>query len=210
MPAALDLTGQRYGRLIAIKRVTTRRTVTEPRIKWLFRCDCGREVERTVLCVRAGDTSSCGCLRNDSPAIKAAHVNKRLQYGESSFRGLYKNYRNRAAAAGLEFSLTIDDFRLLTSQSCHYCGEAPFQAFISNHQSHGEYIYIGVDRLDNESGYRLNNVVSCCIHCNRAKGKLSSTQFLTLIQKISKHSGLLTFVPTLSEQFAITDKYFRR
>lgn len=57
--AALDISGQRYGRLVALSRVqsTTRKT------KWLFACDCGNEVVRELEPVRRGDTRSCGCLR---------------------------------------------------------------------------------------------------------------------------------------------------
>lgn len=61
MNLPLDITGQRYGRLIAIQRVPNhgRRTA------WLFQCDCGARVELQLENVRAGITSSCGCLRID-------------------------------------------------------------------------------------------------------------------------------------------------
>lgn len=58
MIAPLDISGTRYGRLVAISRAPNdgRRT------QWLFRCDCGAEVIRKLEPVRGGITRSCGCL----------------------------------------------------------------------------------------------------------------------------------------------------
>jgi len=57
----LDLTGGRYGRLVAISEVDqvgyTRR--------WLCRCDCGNEKVIAQSQLRAGKTTSCGCYNRD-------------------------------------------------------------------------------------------------------------------------------------------------
>lgn len=55
----VDMTGQRYGRLVAICRTTLTSTSGW---RWLFRCDCGREHESLGSHVRYGRTKSCGCL----------------------------------------------------------------------------------------------------------------------------------------------------
>lgn len=57
----LDIVGQRYGRLIALKRLENkgRRTV------WLFTCDCGKNCVIDLDPVRGGKTKSCGCLKVD-------------------------------------------------------------------------------------------------------------------------------------------------
>lgn len=54
-----DMTGQRYGRLVAIEPTDKRRNRI---VIWRFRCDCGKIVERVGSDVRRGDTQSCGCL----------------------------------------------------------------------------------------------------------------------------------------------------
>jgi len=61
MPAAIDITGKRFGRLVAKKCVGSN---GRSRV-WLFNCDCGREHTTTATLVLAGSTSSCGCLRLD-------------------------------------------------------------------------------------------------------------------------------------------------
>lgn len=58
-PMFKDMTGQRYGRLVAIEPTDKRRNGI---VIWRFRCDCGKIVERVGSDVRRGDTQSCGCL----------------------------------------------------------------------------------------------------------------------------------------------------
>jgi len=56
----LDITGKRFGRLIAVKPVTgVGKTV------WLCKCDCGNEKEILVSYLTSGDTKSCGCLKEE-------------------------------------------------------------------------------------------------------------------------------------------------
>lgn len=57
-PVAINLTGQRFGRLLVIKRAPNRHNHTY----WLCTCDCG--VERIVAgpSLGKGNTRSCGCL----------------------------------------------------------------------------------------------------------------------------------------------------
>lgn len=47
-----NLTGERFGHLIAIKHVDGR--------KWLFKCDCGRETVAFAFHVKSGKTQTCG------------------------------------------------------------------------------------------------------------------------------------------------------
>lgn len=54
--------GQRYGRLVAIKRVGANK---HHQVIWRFRCNCGRWHLTTATNVRRGRTRSCGCLRKE-------------------------------------------------------------------------------------------------------------------------------------------------
>ena len=60
--ARRDITGQRFGRLTALRRVPAPEG-TAPNDYWLCRCDCG--TERVVLASNLirGHTKSCGCLK---------------------------------------------------------------------------------------------------------------------------------------------------
>lgn len=58
MPAVQDLTGQRFGRLVALTKVRSRGKKTF----WLWRCDCGTEKECQTSHVKGLKIRSCGCM----------------------------------------------------------------------------------------------------------------------------------------------------
>lgn len=59
MPRRLDLTNQRYGRLVARTYAGNQR--------WNCSCDCGNSITVITDHLRNGNTKSCGCLRKDFP-----------------------------------------------------------------------------------------------------------------------------------------------
>jgi hypothetical protein len=62
MGQSIDITGQRFGRLVAL-RLTARGSQSRSRSqRWAFKCDCGNEVELRKRNVMYGGTLSCGCL----------------------------------------------------------------------------------------------------------------------------------------------------
>lgn len=58
--AIVDLTGQRFGRLV-VMHMTQKRYGGS--VVWHCVCDCGREVDAPARFLRNGRTKSCGCLR---------------------------------------------------------------------------------------------------------------------------------------------------
>lgn len=69
MPAFVDLTGQRFGRLTVVDRYGTQCG----HVLWRCVCDCGKEVFAIAGDLKQGKTKSCGCLRNEQNA-KWAHA----------------------------------------------------------------------------------------------------------------------------------------
>lgn len=59
MPAPKDITGQRFGRLVARER--------RPDSSWLCLCDCGEERVVKTGKLTTGHTGSCGCSRRRFP-----------------------------------------------------------------------------------------------------------------------------------------------
>jgi hypothetical protein len=57
----LDLTGQRFGRLLVGERAPDRHG--HHRVAWHCLCDCGAEAVVTTTALRSGNTRSCGCGR---------------------------------------------------------------------------------------------------------------------------------------------------
>ena len=84
--------------------------------------------------------------------------------------------RQNAKVRGIEWALTREEVRVLTKQNCHYCGVEPRQVS-HNPRLNGDYIYTGIDRVDNDRRYESGNVVPCCGDCNFAKRKKTVEQF---------------------------------
>lgn len=62
MPKKLDLTGQRFGRLIALKEGPRNKN---NRTTWVCKCDCGKEKTILTTQLTRGTTQSCGCLQKE-------------------------------------------------------------------------------------------------------------------------------------------------
>lgn len=69
-----DLTGQRFGRLVAVCRVIINR-----RTMWLCVCDCGKKNHIRADSLTSGVAKSCGCFKRDSAANRMATFNIRYR-----------------------------------------------------------------------------------------------------------------------------------
>lgn len=188
MPAKIDLKGQTFGRLTVIEEGG--RTPAKM-VVWRCECSCGATIAVRASDLRTGHTRSCGCLQIE--AIKKTGLGNigrpstnRKPPGESALNELIGNYRHNAFRRGVEWALSKDEAHELFQSICDYCGRPPQQTFKTN--SYSEYLYNGIDRLDNYRGYTRDNVVACCWMCNRAKRETSETEFRQWIRDIVKHN----------------------
>jgi len=172
-----DLREMRFGRLIAIEPTPLRK---DSKVVWKCQCDCGKECFVVARALTIGNTKSCGCLKRE---LLQAGLTK-LEYGIANFNQLFGNYKRQAMKRGLSFNLTREEFYELTQKDCYYCGISPYQVQKRTDILWGDFIYNGVDRLNNTLGYEIDNVVPCCGKCNRAKMSLNEDEFLDLIKSI--------------------------
>ena len=89
-----------------------------------------------------------------------------------------KQYHNGAIKRGLEYRLTPEEFVTLVEKPCHYC----------NYFKEGEAN--GIDRVNNDKGYFMENVVPCCEICNNMKYVYPLDLFLTICSIISSSSRI--------------------
>ena len=61
MGKKIDLTGQRFGRLVVVREGEPRRYKNVSRTRWECKCDCGRQRLVDSQSLRQGLTKSCGC-----------------------------------------------------------------------------------------------------------------------------------------------------
>ena len=112
----------------------------------------------------------------------------------------FRNYLFRNAIKGAEtrhheFKLTYDEFINIIKQSCYYCGEPPRPASEDLIKKRGNtkeptFYYNGIDRIDPEKEYSVDNCVPCCPKCNYMKHTLKQEDFYKQILKIYNHLGL--------------------
>lgn len=67
MPKALDLTGNRYGRLLVL---TPASKTKEGKTRWLCICDCGTQAVVRSETMRNGTARSCGCYRSERTSAR--------------------------------------------------------------------------------------------------------------------------------------------
>jgi len=85
-------------------------------------------------------------------------------------KGKYASYKSSAKVRGYKFELTFNEFKSFWRQPCHYCGQS--------------IDTIGLDRVNNNMSYHVNNVVPCCTQCNQAKMDYTESEFFARIKRI--------------------------
>lgn len=189
MTRAVDITGKRFGRLVAIS--------FEPAKNgsyglWLFRCDCGKEKRLRTGNVLGGRTVSCGCV----------HKEKHRRYGEATMNSCYANHRGRGKVKGIGF-LPKDVWEAVVKMPCTYCGGIDTKNITARRKSarykipekdlHLWEIQInGVDRVDSSLGYTAENCVPCCKVCNIMKNSMSESAFVEHVRRIGENFRIKT------------------
>lgn len=135
----LDLTGQRFGRLVALAATDGRRHAN---IIWECACDCGATKKVASPDLRLGKARSCGCLRSEVTARRnrdnprprivrspcATEDCERIAWANTLCRSHYmkdwyrKNPRpQRASQMKLKYGLTQEAFDILAGQQGGMC-----------------------------------------------------------------------------------------
>lgn len=198
-----NIIGQKFNRLTAIEFSYKK---GHGLYFWLFKCDCGIEKIINKYDVENNITKSCGCYKSETMKIKMfgnkyglnSHANKgkyRTAPEEAGFNLLLKVYNDGAKKRNLEFLLTIEEFKKLTKENCHYCNCEPKTISrvrgksTKDAKDRGQYIFNGIDRVNNSNGYLLENCVTCCKLCNQMKLDMSYEDFMQHIKNINNFRG---------------------
>lgn len=179
--------GERFGKLLIVNY-----TFSENRAdgrgsfaRCVCICDCGNSTISRVNNLVNGTKKSCGCLQKQVPQKQP-----KFPPTIGGLRRTYRGYKFGAEQRNKVFDLTLEQFKVLTQQNCTYCGQLP-DTLMTTGSKFSEYVYNGIDRVDNNIGYILSNCVTCCEYCNKAKGTKTHSQFilwldnLVLFRKVS-------------------------
>lgn len=145
----LDLSGQKFGRLTAIKWVSTSK---QGNSEWLCRCDCGNEIVVNSQRLKAGKTKSCGCLNSE---IVTQRNKKRTRYNARNNR-LYRIYYGMKSRCYNTKEYHYPDWG---GRGIRICDEwlNSFDAFQSWALKNGYRNDLSIDRIDNDGNYEPNN-----------------------------------------------------
>lgn len=169
----IDIKNKKFNRLLAIEYYG--------KSIWKCQCDCGKVAYLRSYNIIHGRVKSCGCLLRET----ARELNKK-KWGESALTHIYLTYKKSAENRGYSFSLSKDDMKSIIDKPCYYCGALPSNEKKSRFNN-GSYYYNGIDRVNNNLGYELENVVPCCWICNERKKSLSMKEFLSWVSKVYLH-----------------------
>lgn len=169
----IDLTNKKFGRLTVLCRAPNRGKQTY----WLCKCECGNEKEIQGNSLKDGKVRSCGCYHSECCSNQ-----HKIEYGLASKKQIFNAYKQHAKKRNILFELTFDEFINLCEKNCYYCDSEPSN--IQKGNGNGSFKYNGIDRVDNTKGYTLDNVVSCCEICNKAKRDLSCEEFFDWAKRL--------------------------
>jgi len=153
MPNALDIAGERYGRLTGIEPRPPRRK----RTYWLFRCDCGTEKEIELGHVRKGRVVSCGCylaeeLKSDAHrerCIRAAKLPRTHGMANTKVHAVWKAMHERCR------NPNAHDYRWYGAKGVTVCER--WRSFENFYADMGEPNGLTLDRIDPAGNYEPSN-----------------------------------------------------
>ena len=93
---------------------------------------------------------------------------------------LIREYKHSAKQRNITYSLSDNLLLQLVKDPCNYCNSEPFKP----HREDNNFLYNGLDRINNNIGYLESNVVPCCFICNKMKGVLNEGKFMEHLNKI--------------------------
>lgn len=182
--------GKKFNRLTVLEVI--------PKGKYYYyncSCECGGQTTAPSFSIIKGKQVSCGCyFKEEVPKKLKGHIGaNRKSNGEPSFKYLLSTYKRNARNREIEFQLTYEQVKMLTKQHCYFCGIGPlrpvkYHTTKRNENYPNHYLHNGIDRLDNNKGYIVENCVACCRTCNVAKASQTFEEFLSWIERVYKYN----------------------
>jgi len=157
MAKLMDISGQRFNLLVAVRRVGVDKF---KRSQWLFTCDCGKEHVTDPTPVKRGVTRSCGCLK-DKLSTERAMKNLQnmhaslLKHGEARARSVeyatWKTMRQRC------MNPRCQDYQAYGGRGIYVCERwNSFESFIEDMGRRPSSSH-SIDRIDNDGPYSPDN-----------------------------------------------------
>jgi len=104
--------------------------------------------------------------------IRRARCKYDLQYR-------WSNFKSQSRRRQIRVTITLMDYFAIILKPCEYCGDRHYSSSLN-----------GVDRVDSNGSYSIENSVPCCKTCNFMKGSMKKWEFLAQVNAIRDHVKL--------------------
>ncbi|MBR4711103.1 MAG: hypothetical protein IKP10_03655 [Clostridia bacterium] len=142
----MDLTGQRFGRLVVIARMAQNNASNK--VVWLCQCDCGRQTIVIGSLLHKGRTKSCGCLTREKT------IERSTKHGFCNTRP-YVIWRNMIDRCEKANNPDWGDYGGRGIKVCSAWHDP--KAFCEWALANGYADDLTLDRIDNNAGYSPEN-----------------------------------------------------
>lgn len=163
---AIDLVGQRFGRLVVQSRAPNHKRIDRP--TWECRCDCGKSVILPGGYLRSGRHKSCGCFRRD----RAGQLYKKHGKSKTPEYCMFYDARKRALAVGLPFSIEPSD--IVIPKLCPVLGIPLLTSGSRDNRP-------SLDRVIPSRGYVPDNIHVISFRANRIKSDASVNELRAVL-----------------------------
>lgn len=145
MSKLIDLTGQRFGRLVVVERAESKNKNSS----WLCKCDCGKQTVVSAPNLKSGATRSCGC------GLQEATIERSTKHG-GRYTKLYAVWIAMKDRCNNSNNKQFDDYG---GRGIRVCKEwiDDFSAFQKWALANGYKGGLTIDRKDNDKGYAPDN-----------------------------------------------------
>jgi hypothetical protein len=104
-----------------------------------------------------------------------------------NFERLYLNFKKQARRRKIHCDLSLEDYIIIVKQNCYYCNVRPTSKDVTTCTYKNKVKFNGVDRVDSNVGYLVENCVPCCYDCNIMKHTKSGDYFIKHCERVTKY-----------------------
>lgn len=183
-----DLSGKRFGKLIAIEVVRSERN----RKVWKCKCDCGQYIDVASTTLKTGK-KTCGCSPNSNVQLDNPNWRGYKDMPATVWTGIVRG----AEARNIEVKISIEyAWQIWEKQDgrCSYTG-VKLQFPSRNKETRNSQYNASLDRIDSSKGYIEGNVQWVRSEINIMKSVYSDDFFLKICRETVRYrsEGVIKF-----------------
>lgn len=184
---AIDITGQRFGRLTARGPVSRKIYPSgKSHLQWLCACDCGGSATAQASRLRNGHTRSCGCLDREKTAERA--VIRNTTHNES-YSDEYRTWAGMLSRCQTKVGRVYQDYGARNIRVCERWASS-FENFLADVGRRPSPKH-SIDRFpDNDGNYEPGNV-----RWATREQQMRNTRNTLIVSAFGKTQPLAEFVP---------------